>query len=120
VLGDPKRPRDYSAEQYLKTPEQMAELFSDIPEAIENTDRNCQTLFGGFRLGKSFLPNYPIPEGMTMAEFFVSVSRKGLEERLTQLLDKNAPDYDEQYKIYHDRLDFELKIINQMGFQVTF
>jgi DNA polymerase-3 subunit alpha len=44
------------------------------------------------------------------------VSREGLEERLTQLLDKNAPDYDEQYKIYHDRLDFELKIINQMGF----
>jgi DNA polymerase-3 subunit alpha len=37
VLGDPKRPRDYSVEQYLKTPEQMAELFSDIPEAIENT-----------------------------------------------------------------------------------
>jgi DNA polymerase-3 subunit alpha len=37
VLGDPKRPRDYSPEQYLKTPEQMVELFSDIPEAIENT-----------------------------------------------------------------------------------
>jgi len=116
VLGDPRRPREYSAEQYLKTPEQMAELFSDIPEAIENTIEIAKRCSVGIRLGKSFLPNYPIPEGMTMAEFFVNVSRDGLEERLTQLLDKNAPDYDEQYKIYHDRLDFELKIINQMGF----
>jgi DNA polymerase-3 subunit alpha len=39
VLDDPRRPRDYTAEQYLKTPEQMAELFSDIPEAIENTSK---------------------------------------------------------------------------------
>ena len=116
VLGDPKRPRDYSPEQYLKTPAQMVELFSDIPEAIENTLEIAKRCSVGLRLGKSFLPNYPIPDGMTMAEFFVKVSRDGLEERLLTLLDKNQPDYQEQYRIYHDRLDFELKIINQMGF----
>ncbi|HNA22360.1 MAG TPA: DNA polymerase III subunit alpha, partial [Agitococcus sp.] len=116
VLGDPKRPRDYTAEQYLKTPEQMIELFKDIPEAIENTLEIAKRCSVGLRLGKSFLPNYPIPEGMTMDEFFIQISREGLEERLLSLLDKTQPNYEQQYKIYHDRLDFELKIINQMGF----
>ena len=116
VLGDPKRPRDYSPEQYLKTPEQMAELFSDIPEAIENTMEIAKRCSVSVRLGKSFLPDYPIPEGMTMAEFFVDISRKGLEERLDKLFDRNSPDFAEKHQQYHDRLDFELKIINQMGF----
>jgi DNA polymerase-3 subunit alpha len=116
VLGDPKRPRDYSPEQYLKTPEQMVELFSDIPEAIANTVEIAKRCSVGLRLGKSFLPDYPIPAGMTMAEFFVDISRKGLEERLDKLFDRNSPEFPEKYQLYHDRLDFELKIINQMGF----
>ncbi len=116
VLGDPKRPRDYSAEQYLKTPEQMQELFSDIPEAIENTVEIAKRCSVSIRLGKSFLPDYPIPAGMTMAEFFVDISRQGLEERLDKLYDRNSPNFAETFKTYHDRLDFELKIINQMGF----
>ena len=44
TLNDPKRPRLYSNEQYLKTPEQMAELFHDLPEALENSCKYCQTL----------------------------------------------------------------------------
>ena len=51
-----------------------------------------------------------------MDEFFHQISREGLEERFFSLLDKTQPNYEQQYKIYHDRLDFELKIINQMGF----
>ena len=116
VLADPKRPREYSPEQYLKTPEQMRELFKDIPEAIENTLEIARRCSVGIRLGKSFLPDFPVPEGMTVNEFFIDISRKGLEERLDKLYDRNAPDFAATSKVYHDRLDFELQIINQMGF----
>jgi DNA polymerase-3 subunit alpha len=93
VLADPKRPREYSPEQYLKSPEQMRELFSDIPEAIENTIEIARRCSVGVRLGKSFLPDFPVPAGMTINEFFIEISKQGLEERLDKLYDRNAPDF---------------------------
>ncbi len=116
ALDDPRRPRDYSSEQYLKTPEQMAELFSDIPEALENTLEIARRCTLDITLGKNYLPNYPVPEGMTMDEYFIRYSRDCLEERLSVLLDSTAADYAEKRKTYADRLEFELGIINQMGF----
>jgi DNA polymerase-3 subunit alpha len=116
VLDDPKRPREYSSEQYLKTPEQMAELFSDIPEALQNTVEIARRCTLDLTLGKNFLPDYPVPAGMTIAEYFVQHSRQCLEDRLPELLDASAPDYAERRKTYTDRLEFELAIINQMGF----
>ncbi|MDF2447408.1 MAG: polymerase subunit alpha [Moraxellaceae bacterium] len=116
VLDDPKRPRDYTAEQYLKTPEQMAELFSDIPEAIENTVEIAKRCTLELMLGKNFLPNYPVPEGMTLEDYFVVHTRECLEERLRHILNAAAPDHAERRKVYTDRLEFELGIINQMGF----
>ena len=62
VLGDPKRPRDYTCEQYLKTPEQMIELFNDIPEAIENTLEIAKRCSVGLRLGKVFCLITPFPK----------------------------------------------------------
>ncbi len=91
VLADPKRPREYSAEQYLKSPEQMRELFKDIPEAIENTLEIARRCSVGLRLGKSFLPDFPVPEGMTINDYFIEVSKQGLEERLDKLYDRSAP-----------------------------
>ncbi|HEX6591926.1 MAG TPA: DNA polymerase III subunit alpha [Moraxellaceae bacterium] len=116
VLDDPKRPRDYSAEQYLKTAEQMAELFADIPEALENTLEIAKRCTLNLTLGKNFLPDYPVPAGMTINEYFIQHSHERLEQRLEKILDRNAPDYAERRRIYTDRLDFELNIINQMGF----
>ncbi|MDQ8037416.1 MAG: DNA polymerase III subunit alpha [Pedobacter sp.] len=116
VLDDPKRPRDYSPEQYLKTPEQMVELFSDIPEALANTVEIARRCTLDLTLGKNFLPDYPVPEGMTINEYFIQHSRERLEDRLEKILDRAAPDYAERRKIYTDRLEFELGIINQMGF----
>lgn len=115
-LDDPRRAKEYSSEQYLKTAEQMIALFSDIPEAIENTleiARRC-TLTLNFK--DHYLPAYPVPEGMTLAEFFVQHSKERLEERLATILDASAPDYAEKRKVYDERLAFELKIINEMGF----
>lgn len=115
-LADPSRVRRYSDQQYLRTPEEMFELFSDLPEAIENTVRIAQRCNVELTLGKYYLPEYPIPEGMTEAEFFRKISHEGLNDRLEILLDKMDEEYEQKVKIYRDRLDFELDIIIQMGF----
>jgi len=116
MLDDPRRERRFSEEQYLKTSAEMAALFSDIPEAIENSIEIARRCNVTLRLDKYFLPNYPIPDGLTVDEFFIKISREGLEARLADTLDQNAPDYAEQRQLYYDRLKFELDIITDMGF----
>jgi DNA polymerase-3 subunit alpha len=116
ALDDPRRPREYSEEQYFRSPDEMIELFSDIPSAIENTVEIAKRCAVEVELGKYYLPDYPLPEGMDEDEFFRRVSEVGLEDRLSVILDKNDPDYAEKRKVYDDRLTFELDIIIQMGF----
>ncbi|WP_444906003.1 DNA polymerase III subunit alpha [Microbulbifer sp. SSSA008] len=116
ALDDPRRERRYSAQQYFRTPEEMWELFGDIPEALENTVEIAKRCSAPIQLGKYFLPEYPIPEGMTEDQFFEKVSYEGMERRLATILDKSAADYAERRQIYEDRLRFELDIIIQMGF----
>jgi len=116
VLDDPNRPKLYSDQQYLKTPEEMCELFADIPEAIENTLEIAKRCNVSLTLGKNYLPEFPIPAGLTEAEFFCQESRKGLEERLDYLLDRTQSDFIEKRKPYDERLDIELGVINEMGF----
>ncbi len=116
TLEDPLRPKNYTEQQYLRTAEEMAELFSDIPSAIENTVEIAKRCNVQLDLGTYYLPKYPIPAGMTMDQYFADVSWKGLEERLEILLDKDDPDYAEKRKPYEERLRFELDIITQMGF----
>jgi DNA polymerase-3 subunit alpha len=116
TLDDPRRARLYSEQQYLKSAEEMVELFSDLPEAIENTIEIAKRCNLEIELGKNYLPNYPVPDGLTMDEFFRKISLEGLEERLSVILDPQAADYADQKQAYIDRLDFELDIIIQMGF----
>jgi DNA polymerase-3 subunit alpha len=117
VLADPRRPREYSPEQYVKTPEQMAELFADLPEALANTVEIAKRCNLSLRLGKNYLPDYADRDGMTIDDYLVHVSRQGLEERLHFLFDHlPAAEFEATRKVYHDRLDFELKVIIQMGF----
>lgn len=116
VLDDQQRPRPYSEEQYFKTPEEMIELFSDIPEAVANTVEIAKRCSIHVSLGTCHLPEYPVPEGKSMDEFFREFSAQGLEERLEIILDKNDPEFEARRKAYYDRLNFELDIILQMGF----
>ncbi|MEX2366147.1 MAG: PHP domain-containing protein, partial [Pseudohongiellaceae bacterium] len=116
TLDDPRRPRNYSEQQYLRSPAQMQELFSDIPEALENTVEIAKRCNLHLELGKPFLPNYPVPEGMTLVDFFRKVSEDGLRERLEQQHDVSVPNFQDIASPYFKRLDFELDIINQMGF----
>jgi DNA polymerase-3 subunit alpha len=116
TLADPRRPRDYTPEQYVKTPEQMAELFADIPEALANTVEIAKRCNLELRLGKNYLPDYADRDGMTIDDYLAHVSRQGLDERLDFLFGKGSADYAEKHKLYHDRLEFELNVIIQMGF----
>ncbi|MFP6797961.1 MAG: DNA polymerase III subunit alpha, partial [Pseudomonas sp.] len=116
-LDDPRRLRTYSDQQYLKSPEEMAELFSDLPEALENTIEIAKRCNIEVQLGKYFLPDFPVPAGLTMDEYFRQVSFEGLEERPAVLWPKDTtPNYEEKRQVYIDRLNFELDIIIQMGF----
>lgn len=116
TLDDPRRERRFSDQQYLKSTEEMCELFSDIPEAIENSVQIARRCSVTIDLGHNYLPEYPVPEGMTTEAFFEKVSREGLEKRLSDLLDREAEDFQEKRKPYDERLGFELGVINQMGF----
>lgn len=116
TLEDQRRPRNYSDQQYLKSPEEMCQLFQDIPEAIANTVEIARRCSLEVSLGKSFLPNFPVPAGKSMDVFFREISEQGLETRLEATLDVRAPDYQQQRQAYRDRLAFEQNIILQMGF----
>ena len=70
ALDDPRRERRFSEQQYLRSAEEMGELFADIPEALANTVEIARRCSIELRLGEYFLPDYPIPDGMTINEFF--------------------------------------------------
>ena len=116
TLDDPRRPRNYSDQQYLKTPEEMAELFSDLPEALENTVEIARRCNIDVQLGTYFLPDFPTPNGMGIDDYLRHASYQGLEERLQVLLPRDTPDYEAKRQVYVDRLEFELGTIIQMGF----
>ncbi|WP_416138156.1 DNA polymerase III subunit alpha [Halomonas sp. HK25] len=121
ALNDSRRERKYTEEQYLKSPEEMAELFADIPEALTNSVMIAARCSVEVRLGEIFLPEFEIPEGMTQDEFFRKVSHDGLTERLDFLFPaerypRDGAEFAEIDARYRQRLDFELEIIIQMGF----
>ena len=118
VLDDPRRPREYSAQQYLRTPAEMIELFSDLPEAIENTVEIAKRCNVTLQLGKYFLPEFPVPDGFTITDFFAHAAREGLQERLNTVL--TYVDTGEKRKQYADRLEIEIGVISKMGFEGYF
>jgi DNA polymerase-3 subunit alpha len=110
LLTDPARPRLYSPQQFLRTPQQMCELFADLPEATANSvqiARRCNLVL---TLGQPRLPDYPVPAGMSTEQFLESEALRGLAARLAVTHAGVAPEG------YRERLDLELKIICQMGF----
>ena len=118
VLGDDKRPKPYSPEQYFKTGEQMSELFSDIPSAIANTYEIAKRCNVSLQLGTYFLPDFPIPDGYTIDTYFEHLSRTGLEQRLNHLypVEKRGEDWAEVRQPYDERIKYEVDIILKMGF----
>ena len=117
VLEDPNRPHRYSEQQFFRTSEQMQALFSDLPEAIENTVEIAKRCNLTLTLDTYFLPDFPVPAGMTMDAYFIEQSEAGLEARLQFLFAHlDSAEYEQKRARYHQRLKFELDIILQMGF----
>jgi len=112
VLDDPKRPRDYSAEQYLKSADEMAQLFADVPDAVSNTVELGKRCNLELTLGKYALPAYPVPSDETLESWIRKLSHEGLEARLA----KNPLAPGKTRDDYVQRLDFELDTIIEMGF----
>src|SRR5690606_472514 len=81
VLNDPKRPRDYTDQQYLKTPAEMREAFADCPEAIENAVELARRLNIEMSFGKYYLPAFPVPAEHTLDSYIRAQAHAGLEER---------------------------------------
>ena len=114
-LFDINRQQQFNKEMYFKSKEEMIELFSDLPEAIENTNEIAKKCNLEIVLGKNQLPHYEIKTGQTEEEYFVSVAKEGLERRLKAKF-KNIEEIEKNRKQYDERLDYELNIIKDMKF----
>ena len=118
-LADTERPRLYSEQQYLRSSAEMVELFSDVPEAIDNTIEIAKRCNLDLKLGSSVLPAFPVPEGQTEEKFLEAEARRGLEAALESIFDAGevtAKQRDAVSAPYHARLETELKVIHDMGF----
>ena len=114
TLDDKRRPKNYTDQQYLRSAQEMYELFSDIPSALENTLEIAKRCNLEISQGNTVLPAFPVPEGQTTDEFLVSDSKQRLENKLQELY--TAEELKEVRQKYEDRLQVELDVILNMGF----
>lgn len=115
TLGDTRRPRRFTEAQYFKSAPEMAELFADVPESLENSVEIARRCNLELTLGENFLPQFPTPDGIGLDAFLTQQAKDGLEKRLLQLF----PDPEEcarRRPEYDARLESELRTILQMGF----
>jgi DNA polymerase III subunit alpha len=117
AYSDPKRLRYESQNFFLKTPEEMAAAFGDFPDALANTVRIAERCDVELAQGQNFLPNFDVPAGITLDDYFEQVARQGFEERLPRLRQLSAAGalrhtIDE----YERRLSYEIQMIKQMKY----
>ncbi len=115
VLNDKRRVKQFTAQQYFKTQAEMAALFADLPEALQNSVEIAKRCNITLRLGKNYLPNFPTPNGESLEDFLRDESQRGLERRMLHLYP------DEKVRAakmpeYQARLDFEVNTIISMKF----
>jgi len=112
LLSDQRREKNYSPEQYLKSPEEMQVLFSDLPEALENSVHIARRCNLEMEFGNYHLPAFPTPDDMPVESYLRKVSEHGLRQRLKNL----APAAAHGKSDYATRLNEELAVINETGF----
>jgi DNA polymerase-3 subunit alpha len=112
VLDDPKRPRDYTAQQFLRDSDEMAALFHDAPDAIDNAIDLAKRCNLELSLGTYYLPAFPVPDDHTLDSWIRKEAHDGLDARLEKY--PLAPGHDRAS--YESRLDIELDVIVKMGF----
>ncbi|MFN3790839.1 DNA polymerase III subunit alpha [Massilia sp.] len=115
MLANAKRVRRFNEEMCFKTQAEMAELFADLPGALANSVEIAKRCNVTLTLGKPQLPDFPTPDGMSIDDFLVSETKKGLEERLVQLY-PNEEQREKERPRYEARLEFENQTIIKMKF----
>ncbi len=106
-MNDEDRMRFETEEFYIKSPEEMADYFSNIPEAIENTVKIAEKCNFEFEFGVTKLPNYDVPEEFkTHQEYFRKLCYDGMKKRYGENPDKSIM----------DRLEYEISVIEKMGY----
>ncbi|MDX8380157.1 MAG: DNA polymerase III subunit alpha [Gallionella sp.] len=115
VLNDKRREKAFTSEQYFKTQQQMAALFADLPEALQNSVEIARRCNLTLVLGKPQLPDFPTPEGVSLDDFLLSESERGLAQRMV-LLYPDETERAAKYPEYQERLLFETNTIISMGF----
>jgi DNA polymerase-3 subunit alpha len=111
TLDNERRPREYTAEQYLKPAAEMARLFADLPQALANSVEIARRCSLSLKFGVNHLPDYPVPPGHTPASFLREQAHNGLAARMSNAECRVSNEDD-----YRKRLDYELGVIDKMGF----
>ncbi|HKZ09315.1 MAG TPA: DNA polymerase III subunit alpha [Rhodanobacteraceae bacterium] len=111
-LSDPRRPHEYSTEQWLKPADTMAALFADLPEVLDNTVELAKRCNLELSFGTYYLPAFPVPAKETLESWIGNQSREGLEQRLAESGVADGHTRED----YTSRLELELDVIGKMGF----
>jgi DNA polymerase III subunit alpha len=123
ILGNARRVRKFTREQYFKSSEEMAELFADLPSALANSVEIAKRCNITLELGKSKLPHFPTPlvngQQLSAEDYFRHASHEGLKERMAMLY-PDAAEREKQMPRYLERLEFEIGTILKMGFSGYF
>jgi len=115
VLNDKRRVKQFTAQQHFKTQAEMAELFADLPQALQNSVEIAKRCNLTLKLGTNYLPDFPTPNGESLDQFLRDESLRGLQQRMLHLY----PDETlraEKMPEYLARLEFETGTIIKMGF----
>jgi DNA polymerase-3 subunit alpha len=116
TFQDPKRLHHETDGLYITSPDDMVAALPDYREAIDNTLRISELCNVELSLGKSFLPRFTLPEGMSEDDYIVKLAREGLDARFREIAGKYPHDRD----VYVARMEMELGVIKKMGFSGYF
>ena len=114
--SDEDRMRYEGGQYYLKSPEEMAELFKYAPQALENTQKIADRCNVDFEFGVTKLPNFDVPEGYTPWTYLKELCEKGLEKRYPVMRGEKDSNCNATKEELQERLDFELNTIKDMGY----
>ncbi|HSD99293.1 MAG TPA: DNA polymerase III subunit alpha [Burkholderiales bacterium] len=119
TLSDQRRPRLHSPEQYFRSQAEMAQAFRDVPQALANSVEIARRCNLEIELGRNRLPQFQTPNDVSLDDFLRSRAMEGLERRLPRLY-PDAALRERQRPRYRERLEFETRTIQQMGFSGYF
>ena len=115
TLDDPRRPKNFTEQQYFRSKEEMINLFSDLPEALVNTVKISEKCNIDLELGKFYLPDFEVPQEYSREDFLRKISKDGLLSRITEI-ESSIDTYPINESKYIERLDYELDMICKLDF----